>query len=118
MLRELVNRMEAAARSANSQAGDRAVGATSPGPNGANGSAGNGSSAQPSNGSSGDGIGQLRDRLLVEARRVSTTRRKGIGEVIAVASKGAFTFADLTKLTDADIAEVEATLEELARMTA
>ena len=40
------------------------------------------------------------------------------GEVIAVASKGAFTFADLTKLTDADIAQVEAALEELARMTA
>jgi hypothetical protein len=116
VLRELVNRMEAAARSANSQAGDPA-GAASPSASGTNGS-GNGSSAQPSNGSSGDGIAQLRDRLLVEARRVSTARRKGIGEVIAVASKGAFTFADLTKLTDADIAQVETTLEELARMTA
>ncbi|MCZ2078690.1 MAG: hypothetical protein LC130_27305 [Bryobacterales bacterium] len=116
VLRELVNRMEAAARSVNSQAGDRA-GAVTPGASGTNGT-GNGSSAQPSNGSSGDGIAQLRDRLLVEARRVSTARRKGIGEVIAVASKGAFTFADLTKLTDADIAQVEAALEELARMTA
>jgi hypothetical protein len=115
VLRELVNRMEAAARSVNSQAGDRA-GAVTPGASGTNGT-GNGSSAQPSNGSSGDGIAQLRDRLLVEARRVSTARRKGIGEVIAVASNGAFTFADLTKLTDADIGQVEAALEELARMT-
>ena len=118
VLRELVNRMEAAAKSATSQAADRAVGATSLGPNGANGTGGNGPSAPTSNGANGSCIAQLRDRLLVEARRVSTTRRKGIGEVIAVASKGAFTFADLTKLTDGDIAQVEATLEELARMTA
>jgi predicted flap endonuclease-1-like 5' DNA nuclease len=109
--------MEAAAGALNGPSATRAVGATSLGPNRTNGTADKGSSAQPGNGSSTDDIAQLRDRLLVEARRVSTARRKGIGEVIAVASKGAFTFADLTKLTDADIAQVEATLEELARMT-
>jgi hypothetical protein len=41
-----------------------------------------------------------------------------MGDVIAAASKGAFTFADLTKLTDTNIDQVEEALKELARMTA
>ena len=45
-------------------------------------------------------------------------RRKGIGDVIAAASKGAFTFADLTKLTDANIGQAEAALKELLRTRA
>jgi predicted flap endonuclease-1-like 5' DNA nuclease len=117
VLRELVNRMEEAARVANSQASDGTVGATNAGPNGANGTAANAQSAATSTGMNGTRIAQLRNRLLVEARRVSMTRRKGIGDVIAAASNGSFTFAGLTKLTDADIGQVEATLEELARMT-
>jgi hypothetical protein len=118
VLRELVNRMEAAARSGHAQPVDGAVGETNPGANGADVAAANGASGATSNGASGTCIRELRDRLLVEARRVSMARRRGIGDVIAAASKGAFTFADLTKLTDANIGQVEAALKELARMTA
>jgi hypothetical protein len=52
------------------------------------------------NGASATGIAQLRERLLVEARRVATAQRKGMGDVIAMVSHGSFGFADLTKLTD------------------
>ena len=38
------------------------------------------------------------------------------GDVIALASKGTFGFADLTNLTDADADKVEAALAELGRM--
>jgi hypothetical protein len=69
-----------------------------------------------SDGAGTNGIAQLRERLLVEARRASTSLRKGIGEVIAAASQGSFTFAELTKLTDADRGKVEAALEELRRI--
>ena len=117
VLRELVNRMEAAA--AETERGDDrgASEATPPGPNGSSGRADDGNCAPASNGGTGNGIGQLRERLLLEARRVSTARRKGIGDVIALASKGTFGFADLTKLTDADADKVEAALAELRRMT-
>jgi hypothetical protein len=112
VLRELVNRMEVAAtRVGNSQPAKGAPGWSSPGPHGSNRTAANGS------GPSGTTIAELRSRLLVEARRVSTVRRQGIGEVIAAASHGSFGFADLTKLTEADVGKVEASLEELARMT-
>ncbi len=115
VLRELVNRMEAAAAETEGGDGRGASEATTPGPNGSSRSA-DGDCAPASNGGTGNGIGQLRERLLLEARRVSTARRKGIGDVIALASKGTFGFADLTKLTDADADKVEAALAELGRM--
>ena len=118
VLRALVNRMEAAARSVPTQPVAEAVGESNTGANGTDGGAGDGASGAISNGASETGIRELRDRLLVEARRVSMARRRGIGDVIVAASKGAFTFADLTKLTDANVGEVKATLEELARITA
>jgi len=116
VLRELVNRMEAAAETERGD-GRGASEATTPGLNGSSRSADNGDSAPARNGGTGNGIGQLRERLLLEARQVSTARRKGIGDVIALASKGTFGFADLTKLTDADADKVEAALAELRRMT-
>jgi hypothetical protein len=110
VLRELVNRMEAAATAG-------ATGTSSPSPKGSNGTAGNGSAIPTSSGASGTGIAQLRDRLLLEARRVARAQRKGIGDVIAAVTHGSFGFAELTKLTDADVGKVEAALAELARMT-
>jgi hypothetical protein len=115
VLRELVDRMEAAPET--TRVDDKgAPGVTSADPSGSNRSADNGGPALASNSGTGNRIGQLRERLLLEARRVSTGRRKGIGDVIALASKGTFGFADLTKLTDADAEKVESALAELARM--
>jgi hypothetical protein len=116
VLGELVNRMEAAAAETERGDGRGASEATTPSPNGSSGNADNGDSALVRNGGTANGIGQLRERLLLEARRVSTARRKGIGDVIVLASKGTFGFADLTKLTDADADKVEAALAELGRM--
>jgi hypothetical protein len=100
VLRQLVQRMEAAAANRDRGATGSPV-ATETG---------------KSDGAGTNGIAQLRERLLVEARRASTSLRKGIGEVIATASQGSFTFAELTKLTDADCGKVEAALEELRRI--
>lgn len=112
VLRDLVNRLERAAAEA-----DRGDGTGPPDPStGGRKCSDNNASGPASNGGSGSGIAELRQRLLVEARRVSTARRKGIGDVIAAASKGAFGFADLTKLTDADVDKVEAALAEIGRM--
>ena len=96
--------------------GDGPAESSTPGSNGSSRSADGGACTPSGDGGSGHGIAQLRDRLLREARRVSTVRRKGIGDVIALASKGTFGFADLTKLTDADADKVEAALAELGRM--
>jgi predicted flap endonuclease-1-like 5' DNA nuclease len=102
VLRQLVDRMEAAAAGGNGSHGN----ATETGsPFAATGSA-----------SETSGIAQLRERLLIEARRVSAKLCKGIGAVIAAASKGAFRFGDLAKLTEGDCGKVEAALAELARM--
>ena len=102
VLRQLVDRMEAAAAGGNGSHGNATE----------NGSpfAATGSASETS------GIAQLRERLLIEARRVSAKLCKGIGAVIATASKGAFRFADLAKLTEGDRGKVEAALAELARM--
>jgi predicted flap endonuclease-1-like 5' DNA nuclease len=102
VLRQLVDRMEAAAAGGNGSHGN----ATEDGsPFAASGSA-----------SETGGIAQLRERLLIEARRVSAKLSKGIGAVIATASNGAFRFGDLAKLTERDCGKVEAALAELARM--
>jgi hypothetical protein len=102
VLRQLVDRMEAAGAGGNGSHGN----ATETGsPFAATGSA-----------SETGGIAQLRERLQAEARRVSAKLRKGIGAVIATASNGGFGFADLAKLTEDDCGKVQAALAELARM--
>jgi hypothetical protein len=116
VLRELVNRMEAAAAEAIRRDGDGPAESSTSGSNGSNRSADGGACTPRGDGGIGERVAQLRDRLLREARRVSTARRKGIGDVIALASKGTFGFADLTKLTDADADKVEAALAELGRI--
>jgi len=102
VLRQLVDRMEAAAASGNGSHGATTENGS---PFAATGSA-----------SENSGIAHLRERLLIEARRVSAKLRKGVGAVIATASKDAFRFGDLAKLTDGDCGKVEAALAELARM--
>lgn len=102
VLRQLVDRMEAAGAGGNGSHGNATE---------------NGSPfAASRSASEGGGIAQLRERLVIEARRVSAKLCKGIGAVIATASKGAFRFADLAKLTEGDCGKVEAALAELARM--
>jgi predicted flap endonuclease-1-like 5' DNA nuclease len=104
VLRQLVDRMEAA----------------SAGGIGSHGNATENGSPFAASGSASEsgGIAQLRERLVIEARRVSAKLCKGIGAVIARASNGAFRFADLAKLTEGDCGKVEAALAELARMDA
>ena len=87
VLRQLVERMEAAVQ------GD-----------GANGNA------------SAVRIGDLRGRLLQEARRVSQKTQRGLAEVVAAASGGAITLARISGLTDADGPEVEATIGRLQQI--
>jgi len=117
VLRELVDRMEAAPATANSGPANGAGPAERPSASRSNGGSAGGPSPAASNGANGIGIAQLRERLLVEARRVSIAQHKGIGEVIAMASRGSFGFGDLTKLAADDAGKVEAALAELARIT-
>lgn len=117
VLRELVDRMEAAAATVDSGSGNAAGPAAGPSASRSNGGSGGGPSPAASNGANGIGIAQLRERLLVEARRVSMAQRKNMGEVIAMASHGSFGFADLTRLAADDAAKVEAALAELVRIT-
>jgi hypothetical protein len=63
-------------------------------------------------------IGDLRGRLLMEARRVATAQRKSLASVIAEASRGAFTLSTLLKLTDADSESAGIALQELTRIRA
>jgi hypothetical protein len=116
VLRQLVARMEAAAASSAGSASPAGAASTAGGASVANGD-GDGNPSEPApNGSEETGITQLRERLLIEARRVSTALRKGIGDVITAASQGSFGFADLTRLTEGDCPKVEAALEQLRRI--
>jgi hypothetical protein len=89
VLRQLVKRMEAAAR----------------------GGASNGATPGTVR------IGELRGRLLQEARRVSQKTRRGLAEIVAAASGGAITLAKIAELTDADAPEIEAAIVRMQQLT-
>ena len=61
-------------------------------------------------------IGDLRGRLLQEARRVSQKTRRGLAEVVAAASGGAITLARISELTDADALELEAAITRMQQI--
>ena len=63
-------------------------------------------------------IGDLRGRLLQEARRVSQRTRRGLVEIVAAASGGAITLAGISGLTDADAPQVEAAIARMQMLTA
>jgi len=68
---------------------------------------GNGSAA-------GSGFNQLRNEFLTAARRVATTKKQAIGEVVEWASGGAFKYGDVGRMTEADAPKLRAATELMA----
>jgi hypothetical protein len=68
---------------------------------------GNGSAAS-------SGFNQLRNDLLTAARRVATTKKQAIGEVVEWASGGVFKYGDVGRMTEADIPKLRAATELIA----
>jgi hypothetical protein len=74
----------------------------SPAPNNGNGSA------------AGPGFNQLRNEFLTAARRVATTKKQAIGEVVEWASGGVFKYGDVGRMTEADIPKLRTATELMA----
>ena len=67
------------------------------------------------NGSSGSsGFNQLRNEFLTAARRVATTKRQAIGEVVEWASGGTFKYGDIGRMTQVDTSKLRAATELMA----
>jgi hypothetical protein len=69
-----------------------------------NGNNGNGSHADA-------GFNQLRNEFLATARRVATKKKQAIGEVVEWASRGAFKYGDICRMTEVDIPKLLAATE-------
>jgi len=65
---------------------------------------GNGSAA-------GSAFNQLRNEFLTLARRVATTKKQAIAEVVEWASGGAFKYGDVGRMTEADVPKLRAATE-------
>jgi hypothetical protein len=64
------------------------------------------------NGSAGaSGFNQLRNEFLTVARRVATTKKQPIAEVVEWASGGAFKYGDVGRMTEADVPKLRAAAE-------
>jgi hypothetical protein len=85
---------------------------------------GNGSAKPPANGaapspahnngnaSAGTSeFNQLRNEFLASARRVATAKKQAIGEVVEWASRGAFKYGDIGRMTEADTPKLLAATE-------
>jgi hypothetical protein len=88
---------------------------------------GNGSGKSPANGAAsahagnngdngngshrGSGLNQLRNEFLSTARRVATKKNQAIGEVVEWASRGAFKYGDIGRMTEADVPKLLAATE-------
>jgi hypothetical protein len=75
---------------------------------------GNVSSPTPNNGNGGSGFNQIRNELLTAARRVATTKKQAIGEVVEWASGGAFKYGDIGRMTEGDVPKLQAAYELMA----
>jgi hypothetical protein len=87
--------------------------------NGSGKSPANGAGSQPArnngNGSHGcSGFNQPRNEFLTTARRVATRKNQAIGEVVEWASGGAFKYADIGRMTEADDPKLRAATELMA----
>ncbi len=101
---------------------------TPPSPeNGTAPAGGNGSTESPANGAASSlahnngngsaatsGFNQLRNEFLTAARRVATTKKQAIGEVVEWASGGVFKYGDIGRMTDADTPKLRAATELMA----
>jgi hypothetical protein len=91
-------------------------------PNGGNRSAtppAEGAAAPPAhnngNGSAtASGFNQLRNEFLTVARRVATTKKQAIAEVVEWASGGAFKYGDVGRMTEADTSKLRLATELMA----
>jgi hypothetical protein len=102
----------------------KSQGETPPAGNGSRVSGGNGSakpraseipsSPAPNNGNGSSGFNQLRNEFLTAARRVATTKKQAIGEVVEWASGGVFKYGDVGRMTEADIPKLRAATENMA----
>jgi hypothetical protein len=68
---------------------------------------GNGSAAS-------SGFNQLRNEFLTAARRVATTKKQAIGEVVEWESGGTFKYGDIGRMTEADTPKLRAATELMA----
>jgi hypothetical protein len=57
---------------------------------------------------------QLRNEFLTAARRVATTKKQPIGEVVEWASGGAFKYGDVGRMTEADTPKLRAATQAMA----
>ena len=97
---------------------------TPPPENGSRASGGNGvlkphasgtpSSPAPHNGNGSSGFNQLRNEFLTAARRVATTKKQAIGEVVEWASGGVFKYGDVGRMTECDVPKLRAATELMA----
>ena len=72
---------------------------------------GNGSAAT-------SGVNQLRNEFLTAARRVATTKKQPIAEVVEWASGGAFKYGDVGRMTEADVPKLRAATEFMSSAVA
>jgi len=66
------------------------------------------------NGNGSSGFNQLRHEFLTTARRLATTRKQAIGEVVEWASRGTFKYGDVGRMTEADTPKLRAATELMA----
>jgi hypothetical protein len=91
-------------------------GSTSAGGNGSAKSPAKGATPAPArsngNGSGGSsGFNQVRNEFLAAARRVATSQKRAIGEVVEWASGGTFKYGDIGRMTEADTPKLLAATE-------
>jgi hypothetical protein len=64
------------------------------------------------------GFNQLRNEFLTAARRVATTKKQAIGEVVEWASGGAFKYGDVGRMTEIDTSKLRTATELMASTVA
>jgi hypothetical protein len=98
--------------------------AQSPSPGNGTAAAGNGSTKPPANRTASptahkngngpaaaSGFNELRNEFLAVARRVATSKKQPIAEVVEWASAGAFKYGDVGRMTEADVPRLRAATE-------
>ena len=65
---------------------------------------------------SGKALGEARTQLIKEAQRVASLKQMKVAEVVDRAAKGAFTFANLQRLTPEALPAIQAATHILRRV--
>ena len=89
------------------------------GVSGGNGSAkpqacGTPSSPLPNNGNGSSGFNRLRNEFLAAARRVASTKKQAVGDVVEWASGGSFKYGDIGRMTEGDVPKLRLATEIIA----